>query len=220
MMEMKDNNISDNETMEMKDNDIPEKRTLMQYFDLFFGLSNSYVMSFMILILFGSVILAILAHVFIFILIIGIILTFLKKNPFSLVFVYGTIICGAFYALPGVFVIPMENFSWWIFDYIAFGIGITEIVYIVIKLKDSTLMETYSMMSLIRERAAYDASLHYVLTDPEVVRMQEQVALINESKEQLRLEKYNKQHKRSWIISICFISVIGYYIAYFSSFGL
>ncbi|KKK44367.1 MAG: hypothetical protein Lokiarch_18890, partial [Candidatus Lokiarchaeum sp. GC14_75] len=119
-----------------------------------------------------------------------------------------------------IFVIPLENFSWGVFDYIIFGIGITEIFYIVIKLKDSTLMETYSMMSLIRERGAYDASIHYVLRDPEVLRMQEQIALENESKEKQKKEEYGKQYKKSWIISICIVSVIGYYMAYFSSFVL
>ncbi|HEC37678.1 MAG TPA: hypothetical protein ENI29_05535 [bacterium] len=219
-MGMKDNNTSDNDTMEMKNDDTSEKRTRMQYFDLFFGVSNSFVMSFMILILFGNVILAILAHVFIFVLIIGNFLTFLKKNPFYLVFVYGTIIGGCFYALPGIFAIPLDDFPWGIFDYIIFGIGIAEIVYIVIKLKDSTLMETYSLMSLVRERGAYDASLHYVLTDPEVVRMQEQMALEKEAREQQKIDEYNKQYKKSWIISICAISVIGYYLVYFSSFVL
>jgi len=206
--------------MEIEDNNTSDKRGVMQYFDLFFGLANTFVMSFMVLILLGSVILAFLAHIFIFILMIGILLTFLKKNPFYLVFVYGTILGGCFYALPGVFVIPLENFSWGVFDYIIFGIGITEIFYIVIKLKDSTLMETYSMMSLIRERGAYDASIHYVLRDPEVLRMQEQIALENESKEKQKKEEYGKQYKKSWIISICIVSVIGYYMAYFSSFVL
>jgi hypothetical protein len=215
---MEDNNISDNETMEMEENNSSEKRGKIEYFDLFFGLSNSFVMSFMIVILFGNVILAILAHIFIIILIIGISLTFLKKNPFHLVFVYGTIACGAFYAIPGIFVIPVENFSWGIFDYVIFGIGVSEIIYIVIKMKDSKLMETYSTMALVRERGAYDASLNYILTDPEVLRMQEQEAREKESKEQLEIEELNKQYKKSLILSLSAISVIGFYLLYFTSF--
>jgi hypothetical protein len=152
--------------------------------------------------------------------IIGIIFTYLKKNPFYLVFVYGAFLCGSFYAVPGIFAIPTTNFSYGIFDYIIFGISISEIFYIMVKLKGSTFLETYSKLALIRDRAQYDASLYYALADPDSLRIQGQKALANELKEKQKKEDYYKQYKRSWIISISVISVIGYYIAYFSSFGL
>lgn len=206
--------------MEMNDNNTSNKREIIEYFDIFFGLFNCFVMSFMVLIILNSLILAFLAHIFLLILTIGIILTFIKKNPFYMVFVIGAILCGAFYSLPGILIIPTTNFSYGFFDYLIFGIAICEMLYIMIKLKDSKLLDTWGKMALIRDRAKYDASLYYVLSDPGSLKIQKQQALADESKEKQIEDDYYKQYKRSWIISISVISVLGYYIAYFSSFGL
>jgi hypothetical protein len=186
--------------MEIKDNSISKKREKIQYYDLFFGLYNSFVMSFMILIIFMSLTNLIIAHLFIIILITGMVVTFLKKNPFFMFFVYGTFICGAFYSLPGILIIPTMGFSYGIFDYIIFGVALPEIYYLIVKSKDSTLLETWGRMALASSRGQYDASLHYILTDPAVLRIQEEKALAEEAKVQQKKEKYYKKHKRTWII--------------------
>jgi len=206
--------------MEKNNNNISNKRERMLYFDLFFGFYNSFVMSFMVLIILVSLPLAIIAHVFILIMIVGLVITFLKNNPFFGYFVNGTILCGAFYALPGIMIIPATNFSYGIFDYVIFGIALLEILYLVIKTKDSKLLETWGKLAIIRERAQYDASLYYALTDPEVGRVQEELTLEAELKEKQKRKEYYKQYKRSWIISLSGISAVGYYFAYFSSFML
>ena len=207
--------------METKNNSASnKKRERMEYFDLFFGLFNSFVMSFMVLILLRSLTLAIIAHVCIFILIIGILITYLKKNPFHIYFNLGTFACGAFYSIPGILIIPLMNFSYGIFDYIIFGITLPEIVYLIMKTKDSAFLETWGKLALIKERAQYDASLYYALEAPETGRMIQQQALQEEEKERKIRQEYNKQYKRSWIITIIAISVIGYYTAYFYSFRL
>jgi len=206
--------------MEKNNNNISNKRGRMQYFDFFFGLYNSFVMSFMVLIILVSLPLAIIAHVFIIIMLTGLVITFLKNNPFFIYFVMGTLFCGGFYSLPGIMIIPATNFSYGIFDYIIFGGAILEIFYLIFKTKDSQLLETWGKLALIRERAQYDASLYYALNDPEVGRIQEQQALEEELKEKQKKQAYYKQYKRPWIISLSIISVIGYYAAYFYSFGL
>lgn len=206
--------------MENENNNKPKKREIMQYFDLFFGLYNSFVMSFMVLIILGILALAIIAHVCIIILITGTLITYVKKNPFHIYFNLGTFACGAFYSIPGIIVIPMMEFSYGIFDYIIFGIAILEIVYLIMKTKDSALLETWGKLALISDRAQYDASLYYALNAPETGRIIQQQALEEEEKERKIRQEYNKQYKRSWIITICAISIFGYYAAYFYSFGL
>jgi len=206
--------------MEKNNNNISNKRERMLYFDLFFGLYNSFVMSFMVLIILVSLPLAIIAHVFIIIMLTGLVITFLKNNPFFIYFVMGTLFCGGFYSLPGIMIIPATNFSYGIFDYIIFGGAVLEIFYLVFKTKDSQLLETWGKLALIRERAQYDDSLYYALNNPELGRIQEQQALEEELKEKQKKQAYYKQYKRSWIISISIISVVGYYAAYFYSFGL
>ena len=206
--------------MEKNINNISNKRERMLYFDLFFGLYNSFVMSFMVLIILVSLPLAIIAHVFIIIMLTGLVITFLKNNPFFIYFVMGTLFCGGFYSLPGIMIIPSTNFSYGIFDYIIFGGAILEIFYLIFKTKDSQLLETWGKLALIRERAQYDDSLYYALNNPELGRIQEQQALEEELKEKQKKQAYYKQYKRSWIISISIISVVGYYAAYFYSFGL
>ena len=203
-----------------KNNTISNKRERMQYFDLIFGLYNSFVMSFMILIILVSLPLAIITHVIIIVMLAGLVITFLKNNPFFIYFVMGTLFCGGFYSLPGIMIIPSSNFSYGIFDYIIFGGAVLEIFYLVFKTKDSQLLETWGKLALIRERAQYDASLYYALNNPELGRIQEQQALEEELKEKQKKQAYYKQYKRSWIISISIISVVGYYAAYFYSFGL
>jgi len=206
--------------METNNTSTSKKREKMEYFDLFFGLYNSFVMSFMIFIILGSLALAIIAHVFIILLITGMLITFLTKNPFKTYFSLGALACGAFYSLPGVVIIPMTNFSWGIFDYIIFGIALPEVLFLIFKTKDSALLETWGKLALIRERAQYDASLYYALNDPEMGRIQQEQALEDEEKENKIQQEYYKQNKRSWIIGISIISVFGYYAAYFYSFGL
>jgi hypothetical protein len=114
----------------------------------------------------------------------------------------------------------MTNFSWGIFDYIIFSIALPEIVYLILKTKDSALLETWGKMALIKERAQYDASLYYALNAPETGRMIQQQALKEEEEERKIRQEYQKKHKRSWIITISLISVIGYYAIYFYSFTL
>ncbi|MHA2283157.1 MAG: hypothetical protein ACXAC5_20135 [Promethearchaeota archaeon] len=206
--------------METKNSSVTDKKEVMQYFDLFFGLFNTFVMSFMVLINLTSLSLAIIAHVFIIILLIGMIFTYLKKNPFFMLFVIGTVCCGAYYSLAGILIIPSTNFSFGIFDYIIFGVGILEVFYIIIKTKDSSLIETWSRMSIIRERGQYDPNLYLLYSDPEMVKIQEEKALVEELKEKQKKQAYYKQYRRSWIISISVISAVGYILAYFSSFGL
>lgn len=206
--------------MEIKNNSIPNKRDTIQYFDLFFGLYNSFVMSFMIIIILGSLTLVIIAHIFIIIMITGIYFTYLKNNPFFMYFIMGTLLCGAFYSLPGILIIPTTNFMYGIFDYIIFGVAILEIFYIMIKLKDSDLFDSYSNMALVRDRGQYIASIYNVVSDPASLEIQKQKALEDELIEKGKQEEYYKKYKRTWILSISVISVIGYFMAYFSSFGL
>jgi hypothetical protein len=206
--------------MDVKNNNSLNKREIIHYFDLFFGLYNTFVMSFMILIELRSIFLAILAHVCIIVLITGIIFTYIKKNPFFMLFVYSAFLCGAFYSLPGIIIIPMMEFSYGIFDYLIFGIAILEIFYLIFKTKDSSLLEAWGRMALIRERAQYDASLHYALENPELGRIQEEKALAAELKEKQEKQEYNKLYKKSWILIISIISALVYYTAYFYSFTL
>ncbi|MHA1932133.1 MAG: hypothetical protein ACXAAH_06290 [Promethearchaeota archaeon] len=206
--------------MDKTDNNKSKKREQMQYFDLFFGLFNSFVMSFLVLINLRSVVVALIAHVFIIFMVIGMIFTFLKKNPFYMFFIYGALLCGGFYSLPGILIIPSMNFIYGIFDYIIFGITCLEIIYLIIKTKDSALLETWGRMALIRDRAQYDASLSYALENPELGIIQEQKALAAELKEKQEKQEYNLQYKRTWIILISIISVVGYYLTFFYSFGL
>jgi len=206
--------------METKKDNESRKREIIQYADLFFGLYNSFVMSFMILIISTNIIYTIITHVCIIILIAGMLLTFFTKNPFLLYFVLGALFCGAFYSLPGILIIPSTNFSYGIFDYIIFGVTIAEIFYLIIKTKDSALLETWGKLALIRERAQYDASLYYALENPELGRIHAEKAQEEEDKANMMRKEYNKQFKRNWIISISSISFLGYYFAYFSSFIL
>ena len=107
-----------------------------------------------------------------------------------------------------------------IFDYIIFGVAILEIFYIMIKLKDSNLFDSYSNMALVRDRGQYIASIYNVVSDPASLEIQKQKALEDELIEKGKQEEYYKKYKRTWILSISVISVIGYFMAYFSSFGL
>ena len=202
-------------------NNTSDKRETIQYYDIFFGLFNCFVMSFMVLLIPNNLILEILAFVFIVIIAIGIIFTFKKKNPFNPYFVFGALICGSFYALPGLFMIPLTNFSYGILDFIIFGITISEIFYIVIRTKDSPLLENLSRLTYVGDavrsgRAHYDPSIHYILTDPDIAKSHQQQALEAELKKTQERKDYNKKYKRDWIILINTISVIGFYICYFS----
>ncbi|MHA2008055.1 MAG: hypothetical protein ACXABO_11915 [Promethearchaeota archaeon] len=195
----------------------PEKRETIQYYDIFFGLSNTFAMSFMVLLIPKYLFLVIIAHIFIILLIAGIIHTFAINNPFYTFFVFSAIIGGSFYVLPGILIIPFGGFINGIFDYIIFGIGLLEIFYIVIRSKDSTFIENMSRMSTIRSRAQYDPSIHYVLTDPKILESYREQALADELKEIQKVKDFYKKNKRDWIISISIISVIVFYICYFSS---
>lgn len=213
---MTDNNTST--TREITENNTSTTRETIEYIDLFFGLYNSFVMSFMILIILTSLALVIIAHVFIIILLTGLIITYLKKNPFFMLFVIGNVCCGAYYSLAGILIIPSTNFSFGIFDYIIFGVGILEVFYIIIKTKDSSVIETWSRMSLLSTRGQYDPNLYLLYNDPETLRIQEEKALVEELKEKQKKQEHYKQYRRSWIISISVISTLGYLITYFSSF--
>lgn len=202
-------------------NSSQKKRGTIEYFDLFFGLHNAFVMSFMIFIILKSIILAISAHIFIIIMIAGIIYTFKLRNPFFMIFILGPLLCGWFYSLPGIFIIPAENFRYGIVDYYILVVAILEIIYIMVKLKDSTLFESFSQMGVIRDRGQYVASFYTEgLTDAETLKLQREKALTEELKEKQERDEYNKKYKRTWIISLSIISVIGYYLSYFTSFGL
>jgi hypothetical protein len=72
-------------------------------------------------------------------------------------------------------------------------------------------------MSTIRSRAQYDPSIHYVLTDPKILESYREQALADELKEIQKVKDFYKKNKRDWIISISIISVIVFYICYFSS---
>ncbi|MFW9896337.1 MAG: hypothetical protein ACFFD7_11075 [Candidatus Thorarchaeota archaeon] len=202
-------------------NSSQKKRETIEYFDLFFGLHNAFVMSFMILIILKSIILAISAHIFIIIMIAGIIYTFKLRNPFFMIFVLGPLLCGWFYSLPGIFIIPAENFRYGIVDYYILVAAILEIIYITVKLKDSALFESFSQMGVISDRGQYVASFYTEgLTEAETLKLQQEKALVEEQKEKQERDEYNKKYKRTWIISLSIISVIGYYLSYFTSFGL
>jgi hypothetical protein len=66
----------------MEPENLPDKRESIQYYDLFFGLSNSFVMSFMIFLIPKYIILVILAYVFTFLIAGGMIYIFQKKILF------------------------------------------------------------------------------------------------------------------------------------------
>jgi len=206
--------------MEEKENGSPDKREINQYFDMFFGLFNSFVMCFMISILGNNLVLVAVGYSFALIMATGIILTFIVKNPFYTYFTLGALVCGSFYTLPGLFVIPTTNFQYGIIDFIIFGLTIPEIYFIIILCKDSSFLEAYGKQALIRERAQYDSSLHYALMDPETIQMQQQQTLEAELKEQQRKQEYNKKYHGILIKSVSIISVIGFYSVYFSNMGL
>ena len=202
-------------------NHTSDKRETIQYYDIFFGLFNCFIMSFMIFLIPNNLILVILAFVFIAIITLGIIFTFKVKNPFNLYFVSGALICGSFYAIPGLFMIPLMNFSYGFLDYIIFGITISEIFYIVIRTKDSPLLENLSRLTYVGDaarsgRAQYDPSIHYVLSDPDIAKNYQQQALEAELKREQERKDYNRKNNRDWIILINIISVVGFYICYFS----
>jgi hypothetical protein len=183
----------------MMEKETSHKRELIEYFDLFFGIYNAFVMSFMIVILYMSPFLVMITHLLIIIMVIGMIFTFLKRNPFFMYFVFSTLLCGAFYSLPGILIIPASNFSYGIFDYFIFGIAICEIFYFIIKTKESAL---------------------YALENPELAQIQEEKALAAELKEKQEKQEYNRLYKKSWILIISIISALGYYIVYFYAFTL
>ena len=203
--------------MKTEPDNTSDKRETIQYYDIFFGLSNSFVMSFMVLLIPKFLVLVIVAHAFIIIIAIGIIYTFKIQNPFYTFFVFGAILCASFYVLPGILIIPFSNFPYGIFDYIIFGIGLLEIFFIIIRSKDSTLIEHMSRMSTIKARAQYDPSIHYVLADPSILQSYKEQALATALKEKEEMKEFYKKTKRDWIISISSLSVLGYYICYFSS---
>jgi hypothetical protein len=148
--------------------------------------------------------------------VIGIIITFIVNNPFDKYFTLGTLACGSFYALPGVFLIPSTKISYGIFDYIIFGIAIPEIYFIVVLLKDSTFLETYGKQAIARERGQYDASIHYALMDPKVLHAQQQQTLEAELKEQQMKRDYNKKYKSGLIKTVSIISALVFLVVYFS----
>jgi hypothetical protein len=119
--------------------------------------------------------------------------------------------------LPGLLLFPFSGFVNGVFDYIIFGIGILEIFYIIIRTKDSTFIEQMSRMSTIRSRAQYDPSVHYVLTDPEIVKGYQEHYLAEELKKKQEMKDFHKKNKRDWIIGITSLSIIGFYTCYFLS---
>ena len=206
--------------MAEKENDSQDKRETNHYFHMFFGLFNSFVMCFMISIIGNNLVLVVAGYIFALIMVTGIILTFIQKNPFYTFFTLGALVCGSFYTLPGLFLIPTTNFYYGIIDFIIFGLSIPEIYFIIMLCKDSSFLETYGKQALIRERAQFDSSLHYALMDPETLQMQHQQTLEAEIKEQERKNEYNKKYHGLIIKSISIISVIGFYSVYFSSMGV
>ncbi|MFX0028685.1 MAG: hypothetical protein ACFE8B_05720 [Candidatus Hermodarchaeota archaeon] len=196
----------------------------MQYYDAFFGFFNAYVMSFMVLIIPEYLLLVILAHAFIILIVIGLIYIFKTKNPFYTYFSFGAIFCGSFYALPGILLIPLNGFIYGILDYIIVGVAICELLYIVIRIKDLTFFTFRSSSNIGTATSStsysgmvpYDSIYNYPVIDPKL--QQNYQTLEAELKEKEEMKAYNKKTKRNWIISISCISILGYYISYFSNF--
>ncbi|MFX0081193.1 MAG: hypothetical protein ACFE94_05515 [Candidatus Hodarchaeota archaeon] len=206
--------------MDEKRKESSDKRETIQYFEIFFGLFNSFVMGSMIWIAQNNILLAIPAYIFTLIMVIGIILTFKKKNPFFTYFTMGTLVCGSYYALPGLFLIPLTSFKYGIFDYIIFGLAIPEIFYLIFLTKDLSFFKTWGKQALIWGRDKFDSSLPYALMDPETLSLQQQridEAILKQKQER---NKYNKKYHKSLILSVCIISVLGFYSFFFSSMGL
>jgi hypothetical protein len=205
---------------EKKDNSTKsDKREKIQFFDLFFGIFNIFVMVIMTLLTQKNLMFIILAYIFTILMLIGLFITYKVRNPFYIYFVYGPLLCGAFYALPGLILIPMENFSAGIFDYIIFICAILEIGYLIHITKNSTFLENFGRIANIgyssrTGRAQYDATIQYAITDPEALQKQQEQALEQELKEKRKRKDFNKMYKRNSIILICVICVIGFYISY------
>lgn len=195
--------------METKQDQSSEKRDTIQYFDVFFGVFNSFVMGFLILIMQKNLIFIIIAYVFPLILVVGIIFAFNRKNPFYIYFVYGTLACGSFYTLPGLFVIPWENFSFGIIDYVIFIITLPELLYLVVLFKDTG----YAFEGMYRAR--YDPNVQYLVTDPEAQeRFEQQLYEAKQEKKQKQKELF-KKYKGNLLISISIICIIGFYVIIF-----
>jgi len=139
-----------------------------------------------------NLILVIVAYAFTLIMVVGIIFTFKKENPFYIYFVYGTIICSSFYTLPGLFIIPYEDFSFGIIDYIIFIITLPELVYLVALFKDAG----YAFEGMYRTR--YNPNIQYLINDPEAQERLEQQ--LYEAKQQ---KKKNKKNTIRNIKGIC-----------------
>ena len=195
--------------METKQNQSSEKRDTIQYYDMFFALFNSFVMGFLILIMQKNLILVIIAYAFTLILVVGIIFTFNKENPFYIYFVYGTLTCGSFYTLPGLFIIPWENFSFGIIDYIIFIITLPELLYLMVLFKDAG----YAFEGMYRAR--YDPNVQYLVTDPEAQERFEQQLYEAKQEKKQKQKKHFKKYKGNLLISISIICIIGFYVAIF-----
>ncbi len=195
--------------METKQNQSSEKRDTIQYYDIFFALFNSFVMGFLILIMQENLILVIFAFVFTLIMLVGIVFTFKKENPFYIYFVYGTLICGSFYTLPGLFIIPWENFSFGIIDYIIFIITLPELLYLMVLFKDAG----YAFEGMYRAR--YDPNVQYLVTDPEAQERFEQQLYEAKQEKKQKQKKHFKKYKGNLLISISIICIIGFYVAIF-----
>jgi hypothetical protein len=195
--------------MQTKQKQSSEERDIFQYFDLFFGLFNSFVMSFLILIMQKNLIFIIIASNFTLILVVGIIYTFTKENPFYIYFVYGTLACGSFYTLPGLIVIPFENFSFGIIDYIIFTITLAELIYLIVLFKDAG----YAFEGMYRAR--YDPNVQYLVANPEAQeRFEQQLYEAKQEKKQKQKEHF-KKYKGYLLISISIICIIGFYVTIF-----
>jgi len=166
-------------------------------------------MGFLILIMQENLILIIFAYAFTLIMVVGIIFTFKKENPFYIYFVYGTLLCGSFYTLPGLFIIPYENFSFGIIDYIIFIITIPELVYLIVLFKNTG----YAFEGMYRTR--YDPNVQYLITDPETQERFEQQLYEAKQEKKQKLKEHNKKYKRNLLISFSVICVIGFYAAIF-----
>lgn len=140
---------------------------------------------------------------------IGIIYTFIKRNPFYIYFLYGNVLSGSFYSIPGLFLIPASNFSLGIIDYIIFIITIPELFYLIILFKNAD----YAFEGMFR--ASYDPNIQYLLIDPEAQERYEQQLYEAQEREKKIKKEHNKQFKRDWIITICLICMIGFYLSIF-----
>ena len=196
--------------METEKNQSGVKRDTSQYYDLFFGLFNTFVMSSTILVMQENLALIIIAYLCTFTMLVGIVFTFKKKNPFYVYFLYGNIICGSFYTLPGLFFIPIANFSLGIIDYIIFAITIPEVLYLVMLFKNAeSFFDGY-----IRATTA-DPNIQYLLVSPEAQERFEQQRYEAKQKAKKVKEAHNEKYHRSWIISPTLICIIGFYISIF-----